>query len=254
MKSRLGNVLAFLVALGTAVAPAWIDPQQTWAARVALTLVTGLLLAVKTDQLVTQRNAILAGLALAGALVAGIAGRFTAGTGGAAVVGFVAAVVAQMRIVLAGKLPVAPAALVLIGVLGLAGVARADAPTVQALGCLDKANSYCVVPAEAVGWQLNLKDGSVKNGALLAGLVLQHEFGTLPVGLGMYGGLGMSADNAGSYQFCGGVSITNWGMFCVGAQRARFDSGNTAWQGMLTFAGQLTHGGTPSYLREAAGR
>lgn len=103
-KTRLTHTLAFVTALGTAVVPAWLDPQQTLPARIALTLVTTLLLLVRTDQLVSQRNAILGGLALAGGLVAGIAGKYTAGTAGAAVIGCVAAVLAQVRVILAGKL------------------------------------------------------------------------------------------------------------------------------------------------------
>ena len=120
------------------------------------------------------------------------------------------------------------------------------------LGCVDKGNTYCVLPATAVGDQLNLKDGSVANGVVLLGLVLQHEFGTLPLGLGLYVGLGASTKNDSSYQGCVGVSITNWGLLCGGAQRARFSDGATAWQGMLTFAGQLTYGGSPSALKAAA--
>jgi len=134
--------------------------------------------------------------------------------------------------------------LIALAFLAIAGSARADT---SGLGCVDKANTYCVVPATAVGWQLNLKNGEYKNGVLLAGLTLQHTFGSLPVGLGLYGGLGASADNSGSYQGCVGVSITNWGLLCVGAQRAAFTGGGTSWQGMLTFAAQLAHGSAPVY-------
>lgn len=105
-----------------------------------------------------------------------------------------------------------------------------------------------MVPAAAVGWQVNLKTGDAVNGVGLFGLTLQHTFGSLPVGLGVYGGLGASRDNQGNYQVCGGVSITHWGLLCLGAQRAVFHDGGTAWQGMATFAGQLTYGGTPSYV------
>jgi hypothetical protein len=135
----------------------------------------------------------------------------------------------------------------------LALPARAQSPSPQAIGCIDKANSYCVVPAAAVGWQINLKTGKTANAVGLLGLTLQHSFGTLPLGLGLYGGLGASEDNQGSYQGCLGISITSWGLLCGGAQHASFVGGSTAWQGMLTFAGQLTSGGTPSYMRATAG-
>jgi hypothetical protein len=130
----------------------------------------------------------------------------------------------------------------------LAGPARAEAP--QALGCLDTANTYCVVPAAAVGWQINLKTGGAANAVSLVGLTLQHTFGSLPVGLGLYVGAGMSKENQGSYQGCFGASVTNWGLFCIGPQRASFAGGETALQWMATLAPQLTFGGTPAYVRE----
>ncbi len=133
-----------------------------------------------------------------------------------------------------------------LGSLLLAGQARAAEP--QALGCLDTANTYCVVPAAAVGWQINLKDGTMANAVSLVGLTLQHTYGSLPLGIGVYGGLGASSANRGSYQTCGGISITSWGLLCGGVQRL---AGEGVWQGMLTLAGQLTSGGTPAYVREA---
>lgn len=147
--------------------------------------------------------------------------------------------------------PAAAALLALVGALALSSAATAQ-PSPQALGCVDKAGTYCVVPATAVGWQINLKNGETGNGVVLVGLTLQHEFGTLPVGFGLYAGLGASTDNQGSYQGCVGLSITNWGMVCGGFQRASFAGGGTSLQGMLTFAGQLTFGGNPSYLKQTA--
>ena len=147
--------------------------------------------------------------------------------------------------------PKAVAALLLVSSLLLAGQAQAQSRTVQALGCIDAANTYCVVPAAAVGWQVNLKTGGVANAVSLVGLTLQHTFGTLPLGLGVYAGLGMSTANQGSQQACLGASITNWGLLCGGVQRATFPGGSTALQGMLTFAPQLTFGGTPAYVQGA---
>ena len=147
--------------------------------------------------------------------------------------------------------PAGPVALlILAGAMLLASPARAQTP--QAIGCFDAANTWCVVPAAAAGWQINLKTGSVSNGVGLAGLVLQHELGTIPLGLGLYGGLGASTQNQTSYQGCVGASVTNFGLLCIGAQRASFSDGSTAWQGMLTFAGQLVFGGTPAYVQKTA--
>lgn len=112
------------------------------------------------------------------------------------------------------------------------------------LGCVDTANTYCVVWNQAVAWQLNLKDFNPRQGAVLLGLSLQHRFGTFPMALGIYAGLGTS-DTGKSYQACGGLSITNWGLVCIGTQRVSFDSGRTAWQGVLSFALQATAGSSP---------
>ena len=136
----------------------------------------------------------------------------------------------------------------------IAFAAPVDVAPSTGIGCFDTANTYCVVTAAAVGWQVNIKDGSVANGVGLGGLILQHEFGTMPMGLGLYFGVGKSSDNQGSYQGCIGLSVTNFGMACLGAQRAGFQSGSTAWQAMLTLAAQLTSGGTPSYVRATAGK
>lgn len=141
--------------------------------------------------------------------------------------------------------PGAAAAVLLVGSLMLSGTARAATP--QALGCLDTANTYCVVPAAAVGMQINLKTGTMANAVSLVGLTLQHTFGSLPLGIGVYGGLGASSANRGSYQGCLGASITSWGLLCGGVQRL---AGEPVWQGVLTFAGQLSYGGTPAYVRE----
>lgn len=260
---RIKHILGLLATLAMTVLPLWGDPAQTLAARIAGTLATGLLLFVRTDDLATSRNAILGGLAMAGVLVAGIAGRFSAGSAGIEVVGIVAAVLTQLRAILGQRLPVPatdsteketkpnviPIATIIFALASLAGQQARATP--QAIGCIDTADTYCVVPASAVGWQLNLKDGGVKNGVVLAGLVMQHEFGTIPLGLGLYAGLGASTANQSSYQGCAGISVTNFGMVCVGAQRATFTDGATAWQGMLTFAGQLTFGGTPAYVRSS---
>jgi hypothetical protein len=131
-----------------------------------------------------------------------------------------------------------------------APVQAADAAGTQGLGCVDGANAYCVYAASAVGWQLNLKTGGTSNAVALAGLALTRQYGTLPLGLGVYAGFGASDDSGGSYQGCLGVSITSWGLLCVGAQHITASGG--VWQGMLTFAGQLTFAGTPSFVKAAA--
>jgi hypothetical protein len=46
----------------------------------------------------------------------------------------------------------------------LAGTAAAQARGPQALGCLDAASTYCVVPAAAVGWQVKTFAGQLAFG------------------------------------------------------------------------------------------
>jgi hypothetical protein len=140
-------------------------------------------------------------------------------------------------------------ALALFTAIVAAAPAHAQERPPQAIGCVDTLNTYCVVPAAAVGWQLNLKTGNAQNGVALVGLAMQHEIGSLPLALGLYGGLGASEDAHTSYQGCIGVSVTNFGLVCVGAQRATLNDGTAVYQGMLTLAGQLTFGGSPSYVR-----
>jgi hypothetical protein len=115
----------------------------------------------------------------------------------------------------------------------------------KGLGCVDASNTYCVVWSQALAWSLNLKDITAKSGSLLLGLSMQHRFGSLPLAAGVFAGLGAS-DQGKSYQACAGVSITNFGLVCVGAQRVRFDaSGETAWQAVVNIALQVTSGSTP---------
>lgn len=203
-------------------------------------------------------------LAIAAPVVAAIAGVLPATK--AVPVAAVAAGLLKLARVLQAKLPGAPegktkdggfgalGVLAWIAVIGaivasMASRARADERAPQAVGCFDASNSWCVVPAQAVGWQVNLKTGGVRNAVMLTGIVLQHEFGSIPLGVGLYGGLGVSDESSSSYQGCFGLSVTSWGLACVGAQRASFASGGSAWQAMLTFAPQVTFGGTPSYVR-----
>ena len=190
MNPRLKSLLAFLTALGAAVAPALIDPQQTLAGKLAVIAVTALLLGVKTETLATQRNAILGGLALAGAVVAGVLGKFSPGTAGFAVVGCVAAVIAQMRVLIAAKLPetagksgggLPPVASVLalsagLGLLGYAVPARADINLDDIAPRLTKCwGSTCLQPAasvNAVMFDLSAKKWMAGTTSLGAGLEL----------------------------------------------------------------------------------
>ena len=144
------------------------------------------------------------------------------------------------------------AAFVVIAVAPRKARAEGVSPCPSQLGCLDAANTYSLVPTTAVGWQVNLKDGSVANVVSLIGLAVQHTYGSVPMGIGIYGGLGASTSNSHSYQACAGLSITNWGMLCLGPQRATFNDGSSAWQVMVTFAGTLTYGGSPAHVQQRA--
>jgi hypothetical protein len=128
--------------------------------------------------------------------------------------------------------------------------ARADS-TPQLGGCIDTANTWCVQPATAVGWQLNLKTFDVKNAAVLVGYSLVHRVG-FAVGVGLYGGVGLSADAPNAPQGHLLVSLANFGAIGIGVQRATFASGSTAWQAVFGLYGNLNFGGTPTYVMEAA--
>jgi hypothetical protein len=107
--TRFKHFVGLLGSLALAVLPVWADPQQTLVARFAVTISTGLFLAISTAQLKTQRNAILGGLAIAAVAVAAIAGRFSPGSAGLAVVGTLAAILTQVRAILARELADVPA-------------------------------------------------------------------------------------------------------------------------------------------------
>lgn len=191
-KARLLHALTFLLAVGTAVVPAWVDPQQTLAGRIAITAVTALLLGVKTSELRTQRNAILGGLAIAAALVAGIAGKWAPGTAGFAVVGSLAAIITQVRTMLARELadaqPATPpetkgpgpmkaaSILIVFGALLAASPARADINLDDIAPKVTKCwGSTCIMPDAAVNavlFDLSTKKWEAGTVSLGAGLAL----------------------------------------------------------------------------------
>ena len=107
-QSKIAHLIALLGSLATAVLPAWIDPAQTVPAKVALTAATLLFLCVSTAKVATYSNALFGGLAVASVIVAGIVGKFSAGSAGFAVGGFLLALIAQLRIVFAAKLGQTP--------------------------------------------------------------------------------------------------------------------------------------------------
>ena len=126
---------------------------------------------------------------------------------------------------------------------------KAYADTTPQLGtCIDSANTWCIQPATAVGWQINLKTGDVKNAAVLVGYSIVHQTG-FAIGAGVYGGMGLSADGPNAPQGNLLVSLSNFGAVGIGAQHAKFPDGSVAWQGVVTFAGTLQFGGSPSYVR-----
>jgi hypothetical protein len=137
--------------------------------------------------------------------------------------------------------------LILSILLAFSTSARADS-TPQLGTCLDAANTWCIQPATAVGWQINLKTGDLRNAAVLLGYSIVHQTG-FAIGAGVYGGVGMSADGPNSPQLDFLISLSNFGAAGVGVQRVSYPDGVIGWQGLATFAGTLTFGGSPNYLK-----
>jgi hypothetical protein len=129
--------------------------------------------------------------------------------------------------------------------------ARAEGP--QLGTCLDAANSWCIQPATALGWQINLKTGDVRNAAVLVGYSLVHQRG-FAFGAGVYGGVGLASDGPNAPQLHILASLTNFGAVGCGVQRATFASGTVAWQGVCGLYGALNFGGSPRYVAGVAGR
>jgi hypothetical protein len=143
-------------------------------------------------------------------------------------------------------LPPPPAVLLLLslGTLLWAGQVRAQTP--QLGTCLDTANRWCVQPATAVGWQINLATGDLRNGAVLLGYALVHQAG-FAFGAGLYGGMGLASEGPNSPQGHVLLSLTNFGAAGCGVQRPKFASGATAWQWVCGLYGALQFGGSPGY-------
>lgn len=190
-KTRILHLMALLGSIAAAVAPAWVDPEQTWPGRIAITIVVALLLGVGTERIKSQRNAILGGLALAGVVVAAILGKFSAGTAGFAFVGGLLAVISQVRTILVKELadgeqpakvpsvpPAGTAVLILALGLGAASPARADIVLDEIAPKLTKCwDTTCLQPAAAVNAALyDLKAGQWMAGTTSLGAGLELLF------------------------------------------------------------------------------
>jgi hypothetical protein len=139
------------------------------------------------------------------------------------------------------------AALILLSMLLLLRSAYADNTTPQLGTCLDKGNTWCVQPATAAGWQLNLADWDAKNAVILLGGSLVHTKG-FAIGFGIYGGAGLTAPHAPQLDFL--VSLASFGAVGVGLQRVKFPDGVVAYQTLFGLYGNLNFGGTPKYIQE----
>ena len=133
-------------------------------------------------------------------------------------------------------------------------VGQASTTQTPQLGtCLDAANTWCVQPATALGWQLNLKTGDLANAAVLLGYSLVHQAG-FAIGAGLYGGVGVANNGPNAPQLNLLVSLSNFGAAGCGFQRAKFPDGVVAWQGVCGLYGTLIYGASPSYLKATAGK
>ena len=136
--------------------------------------------------------------------------------------------------------------LVFLLLLVFARFAQAANPVPQLGTCLKK-NTWCVQPATAAGWQLNLADWDAKNAVILLGGSLVHTKG-FAIGFGVYGGVGLASPHAPQLDLL--ISLANFGAVGGGLQRQKFPDGVVAWQGLFGLYGNLNFGGTPKYVQE----
>jgi len=265
MKTRLFHVMLVLVGIalvGLPVAQAYFADVQLGSA-ISLGLVLSLAYAtvvrvsnIWADGISNMRRtfAIIGTIAgIAGPIVAAMATSLPNGSKGAIAAGFIAALLASWKAAFgnAGAAsPVDPKAGVLLALVvgGLLFATPAQAQTPQLGTCIDAGNTWCVQPATAVGWQINLKTGDVKNAAVLVGYSIVHQTG-FAIGAGLYGGVGLAADGPNAPQGHLLLSLSNFGAVGIGAQRAKFADGVVAWQAVVTVAATMQFGGSPSYLR-----
>jgi hypothetical protein len=128
----------------------------------------------------------------------------------------------------------------------------AFAQTPPELGtCFDAANRWCVQPAAALGWQVNLKTVTLKNAVALVGYTLVYQ-SRIPLGVGLYGGVGVADSGPNAPQLDLLVNVANFGAAGFGVQIFRGQGGNAIYQALFTLALNLNSGGTTTYLRSAS--
>jgi len=277
MKTRLmhiGLVFLGLGLVGVPVGQAWFG-----GANIGASVSVGLVLAVLYAAIVRVANVWADGISnmrrtfavvgtvagIAGPVITALSTNLPAGSKGAIAAGFATALLASWKAAFGSGGTVAipssesvtvpldqkkgaGAAVVLVLAGLLSGSAQAAGP--QLGTCVDAGNTWCVQPATALGWQLNLKTGDVRNAAVMVGYSLVHQTG-FAIGAGLYGGMGLAASGPNAPQLSLGVSLTNFGAILIGAQRAKFADGTSAYQGVVTLAGTLQFGGTPAYAGKA---
>lgn len=100
--------------------------------------------------------------------------------------------------------------------------------------------AYCVRPATAVGWVVNLQSGDVAQGSVLAGVSLVRG-GGIPYGAGVYGGSLFSSQGARP-MLCVLFSVANYAALGPGVVMFKSD-GEVIYQATLNISLNLTHGG-----------
>ena len=155
-----------------------------------------------------------------------------------------------MRRFLSICLDIALAVLAIVAQLLFTPIARAEtiAPSPQ-LGFKITAWNVTFQPAAAVGVQLNLKTGELNRAAVLVGFAGTWN-GPLALGAGIYCGLGSATSGPTAGQCNVLLSVANFGALGIGVQEYKSPiTGQAIYQGLLTFAGNLNFGGTPSYFK-----
>jgi hypothetical protein len=131
--------------------------------------------------------------------------------------------------------------------------AQTDLPaSLPQLG-FDIGNIGSCQPAVAVSaFQVNLKTKDVKRVALMGGFGCLFHNWVVPYGAALYIGSGISEAEGASPQANLLIHVSNWIAFGPGVQAIKLPSGDRVFQGLLSFVGSLSFGGTTTYVKEQA--
>lgn len=145
------------------------------------------------------------------------------------------------------------AAVVLLGVLTASPARAQEAKPEPQLGFCNKSNTWCTAPALAItAIQINLKTGDYERVALGAGYGVVYKGWKVNLGVGLYGGIGISNKQPNAPQGHVLFSVANLGAVGFGFETYRdpTNPNHRIWQGLLTGAISYDIGGSTSFIEK----